>query len=241
MIKTISISECFIVFSTVIACCGIVSPLAAARMVNSGRRSAHATATWARIQQSTSKAEAARLMFRRQSTERRQSSLPPQGSGWRSESRQNSAIPTDSTQAGSCRAAVQRSCEIQEPPRWIRKSVDNSPLTQAGRTASPPRAELVDSSGFFAGLVLRHLRAGNRSAIDSGQPGRSSARNAKGDPGSVGAGAVRSPPAVPPGRPVAVVQAGAQEPVPRQPPLETLLAELGYRRLHSLAARERPE
>jgi hypothetical protein len=206
-------------------------------MVNPGRCSAHATATWSRAQQSTSTTEAARPMFCRQSTERRQLSLPLQGPGWHSDRRQNSSIPIDSAlQAGSCRVAAQVSCEIQESPRWTRKRVDKSTLTQT----DPQRVELGDG-GLFASLVLRHLRDRNRSAIDSGQPSWSSARSAKADPVSVGTRAVRLPPAVPSRRPVAVAQVGAQNTVPPQPPLETLLAELGYRRLHSLATRERPE
>ncbi len=199
----------------------------------------HLESRFAAAQGGTSPGEFARPMSRRQITERCELPLP-QDPDWHSDSRhQKRVICLDSSLRGeSCRAAAAVPFGIAEPPWcWTRKHVHNPVVTQTSQTADPPRAELADANGLLASLVFHHVRPRNRSAADAVQRSRSS-QNAQPCPVSVAAPAGRAQFNPRSARPAVIAQTGSPDPVLAS--IEKLFTELAWRRLRSLAERERP-
>jgi hypothetical protein len=230
MRNNIPVTECFGVFSKVIAFACNGSWSAAARTRLSECRRARPDAIQGRAPGGDSPAGLVRPMSRGQITERRELSLPQgpdwHSADWHSDSQhlQRTVRFDDGLQGESCRLAAPVSCEAEERPRCRTLKVIHNPVAlPAGQPADPRGAELATTAnGLFASLVFHQVRPRNRSAADAAKRSGSSD-----DP---------KPDLV--SDAVTIDQAGSPGRVPG--PVETLFTELAARCLGSLAARERP-
>ncbi len=148
------------------------------------------------------------------------------------------ALPLDSTlHTDSCGLGAPVSRGSQEAPRGgARQRVCKPAVPTSGQTVRPPHAQLVDANGFFAGLVLRRVRARDSAASHPEPPDQLS------DHPKLGLLAapleVRSPPTLRSARPVPTAWTSSADAA--RLPLETQLAELARRRLRSPTTGEKP-
>lgn len=124
---------------------------------------------------------------------------------------------------------------MEEPPRCCNpRNVHRLPVTQTDDITDPLPAGFVGANRLFAGLVLHQVRPRDRPTA-APKPRIDSSRNLS--PGPVSAPDAGSVFARGSERPLKIAQAALSG--PPVAPIETLLAELARRRLHSLAAKKR--
>lgn len=216
MLKTISINECFGVFSKAITFARVKPWFASARMICPQRRRAHLAATWAGTQGGISVTEVARPMFRRQITEGSELSRPRPRHSIDGE---RGTIVLEST------LAADSSCKSDRNPAWMPRS----------GTADPTPVELVHAKGFLPDLIFRQVRALHSLSRNTGKQHCPSEISASATV-SMAAPETQSQP--PQGtfsrRSGTIAQTDSSGPAPSL--LQRMLTELAYRRLRSLAA-----
>ncbi len=206
----------------------IESQFVAARGILAAWRIGAAAMTLARAQGRASTLEFARPRFRRQIREGDLSPAPQRSDSY-------SSSPEKSEGRFGCHPAVPVSCGIREPTlNLTRQRIPCPAVKQMAPATDLPRAEQVDADRLFASLVFRTVRPRNRSA--DGERGCFSRDPKSGFVSSV-APDIRSLFALRCGRVVTRPQTGSPDPVP--PSMETLFAELAWRRLRRLAAGEK--
>jgi hypothetical protein len=241
MIKSISMIECFGVFSEVIAFVCIGSQFAAVRTSLPSHRRIGADAASARANE-MGEASIARLVPPVSGpgiTEGWELSLAPQELECLVD-RQPKPCPRfdSSAQAAphACRGEPP-SCGTEEPLlRCDSRHPHNPAVMQTTRTGDPPRAAFVGANRLFAGLVLHQVRRRGRS-VAAPEPRVGSFRNLNSASVSVPAPDARTVFMLGSKQPLTIAQAAS----PGLPlaPLETMLVELARRCLRSLAAKKR--
>lgn len=215
-------SECFIVFSEVIAFVCIGSQFAAVRASLPSHRwiGADAASAGANKVAEASIARSVPPTSYQGVTDGWELSPPPQSCGWRLDG-QAKRLPGfgPRTHSALCdRRSELLSCATEEP----------------GQTADPLPAAFIGANRLLAGLLIQQVRPGARSTAEPKQrSGSSHNRN----PGAVSGPTPDAGSAFTPGseRPLTIAQAASPcLPLAR---IETLLAELARRRLCSLAAK----
>lgn len=219
MLKNISYSTCFGVFSTVIASACVESWFRAVRTIFSECHRVRSDAILAQAPGGAPPAGFVRPMSRQQITERELSL--PSTPDWHHPKR---TIRFDeSLEPEWYRSASVVDCEIEEPPRHKTLRPTHSPAVRpANHAADALSAELATTDGFFPSLVFHQVRPRTRAAANAAKRGGSS-----NDPkhGAVSVAGTNN-------------QAVSQDQVPSS--VETLFTELAARCLGNLAAKERP-
>lgn len=233
--------KCFRVFSEVIAFVCIGSQFVAVRTLLPLHHRIDAHAASAR---GNEVGEASIMRFgpptsRRGIAEGWDVSPPPQRPEWCFDGQPKRLPDFDSSSqtAPYARRGEPLRCGAEEAPRcWNPGPTHNPAVTQTGQATGPPCTVFVGANRLLAGLVLHQVRPRDRSAA-APKPRTGPPRNLNPGPGAVpapDAGAVFT---LESERPLTTPQAASSGPL--LAPIETLLAELAWRRLRSLAAKRR--
>lgn len=228
-------AKCFRVFSEVIAFVCIGSQLVAVRTLLPSDHRVDADAASARANEveeaSINRTETP--TSRRGITEGWDVSLPPQRPELYCDGQPKRLPDLDSSSPTAPNA--RRDKPLRRGTEEVSRSWNSRPTHNpggAGPATHPPSAVLVGANRLFAGLVLHKVCPRDRfTAMPNSRTG---------SPGKLNSGRVSAPvpdPELGPERPSTIAQAAL--PGPLLAPIRTLLAELAWRGLRSLAAKKR--
>jgi hypothetical protein len=237
--KNISMIKCFRVFFEVIAFVCIGSQFVAVRTLlpSYHRIDADAASAGAHEVGEASIMRSGHPTSRRGITEGWDVSLPPQRPEWFFEG-QPKHIPDfdcSSRAAPYARRDEPLRCGTEEAPQcWNPGHTHNPAVAQTGQATDPAGAAFIGANRIFARLVLHQVRARDRSAA--------APKRRTGSPRNLNPVSIPVPDAgseFTPGSDWPLTTAQAASSGPLLAPIETLLTELAWRRLRSLAAKKR--